>query len=86
MYVQDIIHDNTLHKHFRYKKVKQKFIQKLIRSNWRASETLSGVTNGNRRYIYIYMVRARHFSSTGPELHNVGGVKCHLFLKRSNYW
>ena len=36
--------------------------------NWRASDTLSGVTHGNRRYIciytvYIYMVRARHFSS-----------------------
>ena len=33
---------------------------------WRASEaseTLSGVTNGNRRYIYIYiyMVRETHF-------------------------
>ena len=24
-------------------------------------------------YIYIYMVRARHFSSAGP-VHNVGGV------------
>ena len=56
--------------------------------DWRASEaseTLSGVTNGNRRYIYIYMVHARHFSSAGPVLHNVGGVKCQLFLKRSNY-
>ena len=37
---------------------------------WRASEaseTLIGLNNGNRRYIYvciyIYMVRARHFSS-----------------------
>ena len=57
--------------------------------NWRsseASETLSGVTNGNRRYIYIYMVRARHFSSAGPVVRNVGGVKCQPFLKRSNYW
>ena len=54
--------------------------------NWRASEaseTLSGVTNGNRRY--IYMVRARHFSSAGPVLRNVGGVKCEPFLKHSNY-
>ena len=53
--------------------------------NWRASEaseTLSGVTNGNRRY----MVRARHFSSAGPVLRNVGGVKCEPFLKHSNYW
>ena len=59
--------------------------------NWRASEpseTLSGVTNGNRRYIYIYiyMVRARHFCSAGPVLRNVGGVKCEPFLKHSNYW
>ena len=56
-------------------------------NNWRASEaseTLSGVTNGN--LIYIYMVRARHFSSVGPVLRNVGGVKCQPFLKRSNYW
>ena len=54
----------------------------------RASETLSGVTNGNRRYIYIYiyMVRARYFSSAGLVLRNVGGVKCQPFLKRSNYW
>ena len=38
---------------------------------WRAieaSETLSGVTNGNRRhiYIYIYMVRETQFSSAVP--------------------
>ena len=55
-------------------------------TNWRASEaseTLSGVTNGNQRY--IYMVRARHFSSAGPVLRNVGGVKCEPFLKHSNY-
>ena len=31
-------------------------------------------------YIYIYMVRARHFSSAGPVLRNVGGVKCQQFL------
>ena len=36
--------------------------------------------------IYIYMVRARHFSSAGLELRNVGGVKCQPVLKRSNYW
>ena len=36
-------------------------------------------------YIYI-LVRARHFSSAGPVLHNVGGVKCEPFLKHSNYW
>ena len=51
--------------------------------NWRASEaseTLSGVTNGNQIYIYIYMVRARHFSIAGPVLRNVGGVKCQPFL------
>ena len=36
--------------------------------------------------IYIYMVRARHFSSAGPVLCNVGGVKYHPFLKRSNCW
>ena len=37
-------------------------------------------------YIYIYMVRARHFSSAGQVLRNVGGVKCEPFLKHSNYW
>ena len=57
--------------------------------NWRASkasETLSGVTNGNQIYIYIYIyiVRAKHFSSVGPVLRNVGGVKCEPFLKHSN--
>ena len=36
--------------------------------------------------IYIYMVRARYFSSAGPVLRNVGGVKCEPFLKHSNYW
>ena len=36
--------------------------------------------------IYIYMVRARHFSSAGPVLPIVGGVKSQPFLKRSNYW
>ena len=31
--------------------------------------------------IYIwYMVRARHFCSAGPVVHNVGGVKCQPFL------
>ena len=35
---------------------------------------------------YIYMVRETHFSSTVPGLHNVGGVKCQPFLKRSNHW
>ena len=42
------------------------------------SETISGVTNGN--WIYIYMVRARHFSSAGVVLHNVGEVKCQPFI------
>ena len=37
-------------------------------------------------YTYIYMVRARHFSSAGLVVCNVGGVKCQLFLKHSNYW
>ena len=37
-------------------------------------------------YIHIYMVRARHFSSAGPVLRNVEGVKCQPFLNRSNYW
>ena len=36
--------------------------------------------------IYIYMVRARHFSSAGPVVRNVGGVKCQPLLKRGNYW
>ena len=55
------------------------------------SETLSGVTNENRRYIsiyiyiYIYMVRETHFSS-GPGLRNVGGIKCQPFLKHCNHW
>ena len=31
------------------------------------------------------MVRARHCSSAGQVLSNVGGVKCQPFLKRSNY-
>ena len=31
------------------------------------------------------MVRARHFSSAGPVVRNVGKVKCQPFLKRSNY-
>ena len=60
---------------------------------WRASEaseTLSGVTNGNRRYIiiyiYVYMIRETHFSSAVLGLRNVGGVKCQLFLKYSNHW
>ena len=58
---------------------------------WRASEaseTLSGVTNGNQKYnfIYIYMVRETHFSSTVLGLRNVGGVKCQLFLKHGNHW
>ena len=53
-------------------------------SSWQASETLSGVTNGN--WIYVYMVRASHFSSAGPVVFNIGGVKCQPFLKRSNYW
>ena len=52
-------------------------------NTWRTSETLSGVKNGNRKYIYIYMVRARHFSSVGPVVHNVGGVKSQPFLKRN---
>ena len=50
--------------------------------SWRASETLSRVTNGN----HLYMVCARHFSNTGPVVHNVGGAKCQPFLKCSNYW
>ena len=37
-------------------------------------------------YIYIYMVRQTHFSSTVLELRNVGGVKCQPFLKHSNHW
>ena len=45
-----------------------------------ASETLSEVTNGNRRYIiYIWYVRP-HFSTMVPGLCNVGGVKCQPFL------
>ena len=67
-----------------------------ISSYWRASEaseTLSGVTNGNRRYIFIYIfiyiyiwyVRP-HFSSTVLGLCNVGGVEWQLFLKHSNHW
>ena len=34
---------------------------------------------------YIYMVHARHFSSAGPVVRNVGGVKYQPFLKCSNY-
>ena len=32
------------------------------------------------KYIYIYVVRARHFNSAGPVLRNVGGVMCQPFL------
>ena len=49
------------------------------------SDTLSGVTNGNWRYIYIKYVRP-HFSSAVPGLFNVGGVKCQTFLKYCNHW
>ena len=49
------------------------------------SETLSGVTNGNQNMyicVYIYnMVHARHFSSAGPVLRNVGVVKCQAISK-----
>ena len=31
-------------------------------------------------YISIYIVRARHISSAGPVLRNVGGVKCQPVL------
>ena len=32
------------------------------------------------------MARETHFSSAVPWLRNMGGVKCQLFLKHSNYW
>ena len=32
-------------------------------------------------YFHIYVVRARHFSSTGLVVHNVGGVKCQPLSK-----
>ena len=58
--------------------------------NWRASEvseTLSGVTNGNRRYnIYIYMVRARHFSSMGRWHVMWEVLSVNHLLKHSNHW
>ena len=54
--------------------------------NWRASETLTGLNNGNQRYIYIYIVRETHFSSAVLWLRNVGGVKCQPFLRHSNHW
>ena len=49
----------------------------------RANKTLSGVTNGNWRYMYIYMymVHARYFSSAGSVLYNVGVVKCQAISK-----
>ena len=31
--------------------------------------------------IYIYMVRARHFSIAGPVVRNVGVVKCQAISK-----
>ena len=37
-------------------------------------------------YIYIYIVRETHFSGAVPGLRNVGGVKCQLFLERSDHW
>ena len=38
-------------------------------------------------YIYIYIeIRETHFSSAILGLRNVGGVKCHPFLKCSNHW
>ena len=45
-----------------------------------ASRTLSGVTNGNWSYIYIYIWFVRpQFSSVGMALCNVGEVKCQPF-------
>jgi len=38
---------------------------------WRASETLLGVTNGNR-YIYKYVIP--HFSSPGAQVCTMGGI------------
>ena len=53
----------------------------------RSEETLSGVTNGNRRYIYIYIWYVRPlFSSVVLGLCNVGGIKCQPFQKHSNHW
>ena len=49
------------------------------------SETLSGLKNGNRRYIYIGYVRP-HFSNVGTVLRNAGGVKCQPFKKCSYHW
>ena len=46
------------------------------------SKTLSGVTNGNRRYMYVYLVCARYVSSMGLVLRNVGVVKCQAISKR----
>ena len=40
--------------------------------------------------VYIYniyiMLHARHFSSVGLVVHNVGGIKCQPFLERNNHW
>ena len=61
-----------------------------VLDNWRASEaseTLLVVVQWKTRYVYIYIyIRETHFSSAVLGLHNVGGVKCQLFLKHSNHW
>ena len=46
------------------------FFFQYYQTNWRASETLIGLNNGNRRYMYIYIYREReyvrpHFSGAG---------------------
>ena len=45
-------------------------------TSWRASETLSGLNNGNWRYVFS-IVRKWHGQ------HNMGRVKCQPF---SNHW
>ena len=59
---------------------------KLLASERSERDTIRSNKWKSEIYIYIYMVRARHFSSAGPVLRNVGGVKCEPFLKHSNYW
>ena len=49
-----------IHRLLQAQQCRQKYIEECrlereVMHNWRASETLSGVTNGNRRYIYIYI-------------------------------
>ena len=66
-----------------------KVVLKLLASEQSERDTLSrsSMDNAIRIYIYIYIyIHETHFSSVVLGLSNVGGVKCHPFLKHSSHW